>query len=179
MQTKAAPRKSHRLVIIRGGFRPPGMELPSRQYAVAQSGYRVFVLVWRGRHSVTLVRGDLVLSEVLWEREVPIPEGDIIRTLASNGSPTCPCKVDFRGVRVVANAECERLDEQAYAATYRDLKAHGEERSATVVTWSVHGWESASIVLVEALRSEVRVEAYHLLGSKGLVVRTQTNFALV
>lgn len=178
MPTRIASRNTYQLLLIHGGYDLVWLDPPARRWSQSQFGYSLIVQVSRGRHAFTLYHSDTEVSEVLCHRGFVALNSVAACSITPRSEPDSIPPVYLGHVRVHANLESESLSSREYNETLADLITHGEAHRAQIAVWlDCHG-KNVSIVLVRMLRREVQAEAYHLSASTGLVIRTQTNYAL-
>lgn len=178
MPTRIATRNTYHLLLIHGGSDLVWLDPPARRWSQSQFGYSLIVQVSKGLHAFTLSHSNTEVSEVLCHRGVVGLNSIAACAITPRSEPDSAPPVYLGYVRVHANLESESLSPHEYNETLADLISHGEAHRAHIAAWrDCHG-KNASMVLVRMLRREVQAEAYHLSASTGLVIRTQTNYAL-
>ncbi|MEZ6234463.1 MAG: hypothetical protein R3B68_09765 [Phycisphaerales bacterium] len=80
------------------------------------------------------------------------------------------------GVVYMTTVQTETLSENLYAATCEEMAGHIKENDSLVHSWEGEMGSGMSIVDVQRYAKEVHAQAYHLLPSGGIVIRTQTIF---
>lgn len=178
MPTRTAARNTYRLLLIHGGSELVWLAPPARRWSQSQFGYTLIVQVAKGLHAFTLYHGDTEVSEVLCHPGVASLNSAAACAITPRNEPDLVPPLYLGGVRVHANLESESLSPHEYSETFADLMSHGESHRAQIAAWrDCHG-KNASMVFVRILRREVQAEGYHLNASSGIVIRTQTNYAL-
>lgn len=89
----------------------------------------------------------------------------------SDGRKSRPASVVY-----MLTVQTETLSENLYAATCEEMAAHAEEHGSLIHAWTEDAGRGMSLVDIQRYAHEVHAQAYHLIPSGGIVIRTQTIF---
>ncbi|MFI4893712.1 MAG: hypothetical protein ACIAQ0_09815, partial [Phycisphaerales bacterium JB058] len=70
----------------------------------------------------------------------------------------------------------ETLSENLYLTTHREMVEHIGENGSQSIGWDSEAGPNLSVLDVQAMASEVHIQAYHLVAQGGFVLRTQAIF---
>ena len=79
----------------------------------------------------------------------------------------------------MTSMQTETLSGHLYMSTYQEMIEHARQERCLQVSWTDEN-EPASLSVIDVQRhaSEVHLQAYHLRGDCGLVLRTQSIFQI-
>lgn len=155
----------------------------------------------QGQHLLRFERGPICASELVTDQENGLPTAGAVAAFlcagerdfehdfvgshgarasgGSNGAAHGSTNGSSPGhgrVVYMTTVQTETLSENLYIATCEEMVAHSREHDSLVHSWDEPGGRGMSIVDVQKYAHEVHVQAYHLLPTGGIVIRTQTIF---
>ena len=162
--------------------RPLHPELFDLQQRVSSrnSEYEIENWLIPGGHVVRFQVGGQCLTETVIERGDHLPETGLVHALPCFGekdytmAPVKDLKLGY-----LTTVQTEALSDNLYQATFREMKAFGQETGAMMHEWTEgDGAPCLSIIDSQKYKKEYHIQAYHLLGASGMVLRTQSVFEM-
>jgi hypothetical protein len=110
-----------------------------------------------------------------------LPDAGLLHALPCLGEKDYELEPAHEGkINYVTSLQTENLSDNLYHATYREMKQFADESNALMAEGEpVDGLPTLSVVDTQKYRREFHLQAYHLQGTGGLVLRTQTMFEIV
>lgn len=170
-----------RLVLYQRALHPELFNLHSRR--VDRHGdYEVEAWLAPAGHVVRFqVNGD-TLTETVLENCEHLPETGLIHALPCLGEKDyeMPRDDDSGRIGYVTTIQTENLSDNLYLATLREMQDFGRETAALTHEWNdAEGTPCLSLLDTQKYRKEFHFQSYHLLGSSGMILRTQSIFEII
>jgi hypothetical protein len=168
---------TYQLMVYNKALHPDHFPLKGRRVS-RQGAYEIEAWVMPGSHMLRLECGPVCASELVTDLERSIPTQGIVAS--------CPCASEkeieqrFGSAPVVymGTSQVETLPESLFNSTYDELATLAKDHHALTHVWEDDVGQCLSIVDVQRYHREVHAQAYHMIASAGLVLRTQSLFEL-
>jgi hypothetical protein len=82
------------------------------------------------------------------------------------------------GITYMLSVQTEHLATNLYADVYREMLDLAKEESPLLLEWLDDAGKNLSMISTQRQHDQVHVQAYHMLASQGLVIRTQSIFEM-
>lgn len=164
-------------MIYRRALHPELFDLRGRQ-THRHGPYEVECWVAPLAHCVRFQVGAGMLSEVVIEDANHLPELGLAYALPCLGEKDFELE-PTNGLGYVTTIQTEVLSDNLYLATCRELRDFSKENQALTHEWTDEaGAPCLSMLDVQKYKKEFHLQSYHLAGSNGLVLRTQSIFEI-
>lgn len=167
-----------RLMLYRRPLHPELLDLQNRR--VDRHGeYEVESWIAGRGHVVRFQVGGQVLTEAVIENGDHLPETGLIYALPCIGEKDYEMDPEGR-LGYVTTIQTEALTDNLYMATLREMQDFARETGA--ISHESEGEDGSlmlSVLDAQKYKREFHVQSYHLLGSSGMVLRTQSIFEIV
>jgi len=132
-----------------------------------------------GGHVVRFSLPKQVMTEAVIESGDHLPETGLIHALPCFGEKDFETDPEQR-IKYYTTIQTEQLTDNLYQATLREMKDFARETGSLEFSWADgDGVPCLSILDAQKYRKEYHLQAYHLLGVSGTVLRTQSIFEIV
>ncbi|MDZ4832073.1 MAG: hypothetical protein SGJ09_17990 [Phycisphaerae bacterium] len=175
--TKTTSLQTYHMLVFRKALHPEffGIEGRSR---IRHDDYEAESWVFRGGHSIRFQHGGQCVVEVVLEQVDQIPERGIVATLPCAGERDHEEKFGDTLV-YMTTMQTETLSDHLYLGTYKEMLQHARESDSLLSMWTDgHDKPNLSVLDVQASRTDLHIQGYHLRSDCGLVLRTQSMFQL-
>ena len=177
LSNKTPSVQTYRLLMYQRALHPELFGIEGRR-TITQPGYELESWIVPGGHVLRFQVGGQCVSEAVVDQDHQLPERGLLEVLPCLGEKELDEKVADT-IRYVSSVQTEMLSDNLYAATFREMKDFAEEAEAMYYAWSdSEGASNLSVVDLQRYRSEVHAQCYHLIGSAGFVLRTQSIFEI-
>lgn len=178
ISNKTPSVQAYRLLVYQRALHPELFGIHDRR-TVAQSNYELESWITPGGHVMRFQIGRQCVSEAVLGHDVQLPQRGLLHTVPCLGEKEMDEMID-NSVRYVASVQTELLSDNLFQATYTELAEFAEETEAMRFQWTdAEGSQNLSILDLQRYKKEIHAQSYHLVGSAGFVLRTQTIFELV
>jgi hypothetical protein len=178
ISNKTPSVQAYRLLIYQRALHPELFGIHDRR-TVTQSNYELESWITPGGHVMRFQNAGQCLTEAVLGHEVHLPQRGLLHTVPCLGEKEMDEVVDG-SVRYVASVQTELLSDNLFQATYNELMEFAAETEAMRYQWNdSDGAQNLSILDLQRYKKEIHAQSYHLVGSAGFVLRTQTIFELV
>ncbi len=167
-----------RLMVYRRPLHPELFDLQARR--VDRHGdYEVESWLTAGGHVVRFQLDGQLLSECVIDGGDHLPETGLVHALPCVGEKDYELEPEGR-IGYVTTIQTETLTDNLYQATFREMQDFARETGSLSHEWSDNGGTPCLSVLdSQKYKREFHIQSYHLLGSSGLVLRTQSIFEMI
>ncbi len=175
---KSSNTQVFRLMLYRWALHPELFSLESRRVH-RQNEYEVETWLVSSGHVIRFYVAGHCLVETVLEGGDHLPEQGLVHALPCLGEKDYEMEPtrETSGLGYVTTIQTESLTDNLYQATYREMMDFAAETNAIHRAWhDEDGQPSLSVVDAQNYKDQYHVQSYHLLGSTGLVLRTQTIF---
>lgn len=166
-----------RLMLYRRPLHPELLDLQNRR--VDRHGeYEVESWIAGCSHVVRFQVDGQVLTEAVIENGDHLPETGLIYALPCIGEKDYEMDQEGR-LKYVTTIQMESLTDNLYMATLREMQDFARETGAISYQWhDDEGVLNLSVLDAQKYKREFHVQSYHMLGSSGMVLRTQSIFEI-
>jgi len=177
LPNKSPSTQVFRMMLYHRALHPELFAIQDRR-TVTTSGYELEAWIMPGGHALRFgIEGNCV-TEVVCDQDTQLPERGLVHALPCIGEKEHEQKVGGE-INFVTAIQTENLSDNLYLATYNEMQDFAEQSSAMTYGWQdADGSNNLSVLDLQRYRGEVHAQSYHLLGSGGFVLRTQTIFEL-
>lgn len=120
------------------------------------------------------------LTETVLEDGDHLPETGLVYALPCLGEKDYELQKPEGKLGYTTTIQTEALTENLYMATLREMRDFAAEANALSHEWTDEsGTPSLSVLDMQKYKREFHFQSYHLTGSTGLVLRTQSIFEIV
>ena len=164
-----------RLMVYRRALHPELFALEARR-TDRHGEYEAENWVTTGGHVVRFQYAGQVLTETVLEKGDHLPETGLVHALPCLGEKDY--EMDPEGkIGYVTTIQTETLTDNLYLATFREMKDFARETGSLSHEWAdAAGVPCLSVLDTQKYKREFHVQSYHLMGSSGMVLRTQSIF---
>lgn len=176
MPAKLNVLQTYQVVLYDRAVHPTAVPLKARK-VYAQGDYELEAWVMPGAHALRFdYRKNACVTELLTDHERGMPTAGVFKHFLCAGEHEIEEHLPGSGVVYLASIQTETLSDNLFAETYNEMLELARANSALAHRWEEAGARCLSVVDVQRYKGEVHAQTYHLLGSIGLVLRTQTIF---
>ena len=169
--------QTYRLLLYQRALHPELFGIHSRR-TITQPGYELESWIVPGGHVLRFQVAGQCVSEAVIDQDQQLPQRGLHETLPCLGEKELDEEIDGV-IRYVASVQTEMLSDNLYAATFHEMKDFAAEAEAMCCEWTdSEGASNLSVVDLQRYRSETHAQCYHLIGSAGFVLRTQSIFEI-
>jgi hypothetical protein len=177
-QFKTPSVQTYRLLLYQRALHPELFAIQDRA-TVKQSDYELESWLLPGAHVLRFQTPGGCLTEAVIDQDQQMPQRGLIQALPCLGEKEVDESVDQK-IRFVSSLQTEMLSDNLFAATFNEMKDFAAETEAMKVQWmDSDGGQNLSIIDIQRYKREIHAQTYHLIGSAGFVLRTQTIFELL
>jgi len=187
--------QSYQILLYDRALHPELFALKGRR-VVRGGAWELEAWVMQGQHVLRFERGSVCAAELVTDQETGLPTNGALSAALCAGERdyehafTCrpttgPCVNGHatppagRGsVVYISTVQTESLSENLFIATCEEMTAHVAENESLVHAWEEEAGKGMSIIDLQRYANEVHAQAYHLIPSGGVVIRTQAIFEL-
>lgn len=176
LPTKAHSTSVHHLILYKRALHPELFQLKGRR-TINHGTYELEAWLMQGGHALRFQHKNFCASELVTDKEDGLPTTGAVITFPCIGEKDLDHAFKIERVKYVTTMQTETLSDNLYSATYREMVDLAEETDALIHTWEGHsGGRNLSMLDVQRYGKEAHAQAYHMVASSGLVLRTQTIF---
>ncbi len=173
---KSSNTQMFRLIAYRRALHPELFTLQARRMH-RQPEYEVEQWLLESGHVVRFQLQGLCITETVIENGDHLPEHGLIYAMPCLGEKDYEFDDQEGPIGYVTTLQTELLGENLYHATLREMLDFAEETGALVKHWTdARGAANLSVLDSQRYNKEFHLQSYHLIGSAGLVLRTQSIF---
>ena len=173
---KSSQTQFFRLMVYRRALHPELFSLRQRKVS-RQPEFEAEAWIAATGHVVRFQVGRQCLSEAVLEYSDHLPETGLVHALPCLGEKDYELDAKEDRIAYVTTIQTESLTDNLYLATYREMRDFARETEALTHEWK-EGDEnpSLSVLDMQKYKREFHLQSYHLDGSSGQVLRTQSIF---
>lgn len=177
--SKSSSTQMLRLMLYRRALHPELFELKARR-TDRHGEYEVETWIATGGHVIRFALPGQRLTETVIEGGDHLPELGLVYALPCLGEKDYELEEPEGRVNYVTTIQTENLTDNLYASTLREIQEFARETGALSHEWTDEdGHACFSAIDSQKYKREYHLQAYHLLGQGGLVLRTQSIFEIV
>lgn len=178
VQHKTPSVQTYRLLLYQRALHPELFSIQERR-TVRQSDYELEAWLLPGAHILRFQTSGGCLTEAVIDQDQQMPQRGLVQALPCLGEKEVDETVDQK-IRFVSSLQTELLSDNLFAATLNEMKDFANETEAMRFAWTdADGGQNLSVVDLQRYKKEIHAQTYHLIGSAGFVLRTQTIFELI
>jgi len=178
ISNKTPSVQAYRLLVYQRALHPELFGIQDRR-TVAQPNYELESWITPGGHVMRFQVAGQCLTEAVLGHELQLPQRGLLHTVPCLGEKEMDEVVE-KSVRYVASVQTELLSDNLFQATHAELLEFASETEAMRYQWTdSDGSVNLSILDLQRYKKEIHAQSYHLVGSAGFVLRTQTIFELL
>lgn len=178
LPNKSPSTQTFRLMLYQRALHPELFTIQDRSI-IAQQDYELESWIMAGGHAMRFQTATESVVEVVMDQEIALPERGLLYCLPCIGEKEHDQTVEDE-IRFVAAVQTEILSDNLYNATYVELKDFADETNALQYEWTEDdGTRNLSLLDLQRYKSEIHAQSYHLLGTPGFILRTQSIFEIL
>jgi hypothetical protein len=171
----SAPPQTLQLYLYRRPLHPEGFTLKGRKH-LTHAGYDLEAWLLPGGHVLSFHAGMLTCCELLTSAE-DVPVEGAVTGFACTNEHEFSHRFGHERVGYTVNVQTETLSGNLYRMTYEDMLEYARQTDSLAHKWTDEaGRRHLSVLDLQKLPKEVHCQSFHLVGTTGLVIRTQTIF---
>ena len=178
---KSSNTQLFRLMVYQRALHPELFELEGRRM-YRKDDYEAETWICPAAHVARYQVNGQCLTESVIEDGDHLPEHGLVYALPCVGEKDYELehagKTDKIGY--VTTIQTETLSDNLYMATYREMRDSADEGESLCCVWDDEGGANCfSLLDVQTYKREFHIQSYHLIGSAGMVLRTQSIFEIL
>jgi len=172
--TKIVSVQSYQMILYRRALHPEFFALKGRRGMQGQT-YDLELWVMPGGHLVRFQHRALCVSELLTRQTDGLPTEGVVTGGPTGSERDYEHRFASEGVHYMSSTHSETLSDSIFQSTYDEVLELGSEPGGLMHRWDDrdHG-KALSVINIQRFSREAHVQCYHLIGSAGFVLRTQT-----
>lgn len=168
--------QAYQMIVYNRALHPELFPLRARR-VYPHNGYELEGWLMRGGHLLRFEHHTLCACELMTDQEKN-PDSGVVTAFLCAGEHDVEHSFVKDKVTYISTVQSETLSDNLYAATLEEMTNFGRDSGALQHTWTDETGRSLSLIDVQLHSREVHAQAYHLISSGGIVIRTQTIFEL-
>lgn len=175
---KSSNTQITRLMVYRRPLHPELFDLQTRR-TDRHGEYEIESWVAPGGHVVRFQIDGQTLTETVIEGGDHLPETGLVHALPCLGEKDHEMDPEGR-LGYVTTIQTETLTDNLYQATLDEMRDFAHETGSLSHEWSdAAGVPCLTVLDSQKYKREYHIQSYHLFGSSGVVLRTQSIFQIV
>ncbi len=167
-----------RMMVYRRALHPELFDLQTRR-TDRHGDYEAESWLTPGGHVVRFQYNGQVLTETVVEQGNHLPETGLVHALPCLGEKDYEMEAEGP-IGFVTTIQTEVLTENLYLATLREMQDFTHETGSLSHEWTdASGGPCFSVLDTQKYKREFHIQSYHLVGTTGVVLRTQSIFEIV
>lgn len=167
-----------RLMVYRRALHPELFDLQGRR-CFRHGEYEVESWLMPAGHVVRFQVNGQCMTEAVIENGDHLPEHGLVHALPCLGEKDFEMEPDDR-IGYVTTVQTESLTDNLFTSTLREMRDFAAEANALSYEWKdTEGGSNLTLLDVQKYKKEFHLQSYHLVGSSGLVLRTQSIFEVL
>lgn len=176
LSNKSLNVQTYRLLLFQRALHPELFNIQDRR-SDPHADYELESWVSAGGHVLRFQVGGKCLSEAVVDQDQQLPQRGVLHAVPCLGEKELDDTIDDE-IRYVTSVQTELLSDNLFTATFIEMKDFAQETGAMWHEWSDAEANNLSVLDVQRYKREVHAQAYHLIGSAGFVLRTQSIFEM-
>ena len=156
---------------------PELFQLKARR-AEKQSEYELELWLMNGSHVLRFEHAAFCCCELVTDQDRNLPASGVVASYQCAGEHDIEHTFDRHHVNYINSVQTETLSESLFLDAVEEYEELARENNALVHSWTDDAGRCLSVLDVQHYKREVHIQAYHLLASGGLCVRSQTIFEI-
>jgi hypothetical protein len=175
---KTSQGQNLRMMLYRRPLHPELFDLRNRR-TIRHGDYEVEQWLIPGGHIVRFQIAGQSLTEVVVDSGDHLPENHLVHALPAFGEKDYEMPREGK-LGFCTTIQTETLTDNLYQSTYREMADFAHETGSMAISYNdPEGGACLSVVDSQKFRRDFHIQAYHLIASSGLVLRTQSIFEIV
>lgn len=175
---KSSNAQLFRLMLYRRALHPELFDLQGRK-CQRHGEYEVESWLTPAGHVTRFQVGGQCLTEAVLESGDHLPEHGLVHALPCLGEKDYELEPEGK-IGYVTTIQTESLTDNLFMATLREMREHAAESESMMHEYKdADGGVCLSLLDVQKYKKEFHLQSYHLVGSTGLVLRTQSIFEVL
>ena len=166
---------AYQVLLYNRALHPEVFPLKGRR-VVKHGTYEFETWVMSGAHLLRFESGGLCACELVSDQEGRLPEAGVVSAFLCAGERDFEHKFTREKVTYMTTVQTETLSENLYLATYDEMMEVARVTNALIHRWDDETGKCLSMIDTQRYNHEIHAQAYHLIATGGLVLRTQTIF---
>jgi len=172
---KSPSVQTYKLLLYQRALHPELFGIQDRR-TIDLADYEFEGWIIPGGHVLRFQVANQCVSEAVIDHDAQLPQRGLIMTLPCLGEKEMDQVVEDT-VGYVTSVQTELLSDNLYTATFNEMRDFAQEAEAMWHAWQdSEGINNLSVLDIQRYKREIHAQAYHLIGSAGFVLRTQTIF---
>ncbi|BAM02688.1 hypothetical protein [Phycisphaera mikurensis] len=175
--SKTASAPLLRMMIYSRPLHPELFRIEGRR-SVQHGGFKAELWLTAGGHVARFQALGRQLAEVVIDGGEGLPESGLVHALPAIGEKDYEMPAS-EPLGFVTTVQTETLSDNLYQGTLREMTDFAREVGALSYAYTdAAGRDSLSLIDCQKYKRELHLQAYHLLGGSGVVLRTQSIFEM-
>lgn len=175
---KSSNTQIFRLMLYQRALHPELFKLEGRRI-FRHGEYEAEVWVCPNAHVARFQVNGSCFTETVIEDGDHLPEHGLLHALPCVGEKDYELESSSK-VGYVTTIQTESLTENLYRSTYQEMSDLATEDNGLLFEWEDEpGSNSLSLLDVQTYKREFHIQSYHMSGSSGMILRTQSIFEFV
>jgi hypothetical protein len=175
LPVKSPSLQAYQVLLYNRALHPEVFPLKGRR-VIHQGSYEFEVWIMSGAHLLRFESGTLCACELVSDQEGRLPETGVVSAFLCAGERDFEHKFARDRVTYMTTVQTETLSENLFLATYEEMMDVARATNALLHRWDDETGKCLSMVDIQQYHREIHAQAYHLIATGGLVLRTQTIF---
>lgn len=173
--TKTNSLQSYTILLYDRALHPELFQLKQRR-VVKHGQYELESWLMNGSHVLRFEHKSMCATEFLSEQDKSVPSSGLVTAFLCAGERDFEHRFKSAGVTYMNSVQTETLSDNLYISTYEEMMQFSRETGAVTHQWGDDAGKCVSMIDIQKYNNEVHAQAYHLIASGGIVVRSQTIF---
>ena len=130
-----------------------------------------------GGHVIRFQTNGQCITEAVSEQDHQLPQRGLIHTVPCLGEKEIEEAVNGT-IRYFSSVQTEQLSDNLFTATFNEMLDFAKDSKAMQFLSASEQRQNLSLLDVQRYKSEIHAQGYHLVGSAGFVLRTQSIFEI-
>jgi len=167
--------QGHQIVLFNRALHPELFTIKGCR-VFRDTGYELEAWLMAGAHVLRFCRNGSSVCELLSDAPARTSETASVAAFPALGERDFEYRFDRLGIVYMNSLQSENLPENVYASTHDELLQDARQNKAIVHRWDDDSGPCASILDIQTFPRQAHMQAYHLICSGGLVIRSQCIF---
>lgn len=164
-------------MLYQRALHPELFNIQGRQ-SIIQDEYELENWILPGGHIMRFQVNGRCISEAVIDQDSQLPQRGLVQTLPCLGEKELDETIE-NTIHYVTSVQTEQISDNLFLASYNEMKEFALETEALTYEWkSEDGGANLSILDTQKYKREIHTQSYHLIGSPGYILRTQSIFEI-
>lgn len=165
-------------VLYSRALHPELFQLKARR-AGKHGVYDLELWLMNGSHVLRFEHNNFCCCELVTDQDRNLPSSGVVATYQCAGEHDIEHMFDVQRVNYINSVQTETLSESLYLDAIDEYHDLAKGNNALMHAWADDVGKCLSVLDVQHYKREVHIQAYHLLASGGLCVRSQSIFEVI